>query len=80
MKSWPVQDAKNQFSHVVDLACTKGPQMITKHGEPVVIMIAVEQYRKLQPNRPSPLEFFSALRATGLKTERRKDLPPAVHL
>jgi antitoxin Phd len=80
MKSWPIQDAKNQFSHVIDLACTKGPQTITKHGEPIVVMVPVDLYNKKIAPRETPLEFFSKLRGSGLKLERRKDLPRTIEL
>ncbi len=33
MKKWPLQEAKNQFSRVVELAQTEGPQTVTRHGE-----------------------------------------------
>jgi hypothetical protein len=32
MKKWRPQDAKKQFSQVVELAQTEGPQTVTKHG------------------------------------------------
>ena len=37
MKTWPLQDAKNQFSQVVELAQTEGPQTVTRHGHPVAV-------------------------------------------
>jgi antitoxin Phd len=80
MKSWPIQDAKNQLSRVIELARTKGPQTITKHGEPIVVMMTVDHYKKIAPQRPSPLEFFSRLRGSGLKIERRNDLPRKIKL
>jgi prevent-host-death family protein len=39
--SWPLQKAKNQFSRVVDRAMSEGPQTVTRHGKPVVIVSAV---------------------------------------
>ena len=39
--SWPLQKAKNQFSQVVDRAMTEGPQTVTRHGKPVVVVSAV---------------------------------------
>ena len=42
MKStWQLQDAKNRFSEVVNLAMTEGEQTITRHGKPVVVISAV---------------------------------------
>jgi prevent-host-death family protein len=73
MNKWAVQDAKDQFSHVVDLARTSGPQTITKHGEPVAVMVAFEEYRKMQLPQETPLEFLS--RFKGLNLKRSKELP-----
>ena len=42
MKStWPLQKAKNEFSRVVDRALNEGPQTVTRHGKPVVVVTAV---------------------------------------
>jgi prevent-host-death family protein len=42
MKStWPLQKAKNEFSRVVDRALNEGPQTVTRHGRPVVVVTAV---------------------------------------
>ncbi len=39
MKStWQLQEAKNRFSEVVNLALTEGEQTITRHGKPVVVI------------------------------------------
>lgn len=38
---WQVQEAKNHFSEVIDRALTEGPQTVTRHGKPVVRVVAV---------------------------------------
>jgi prevent-host-death family protein len=78
MQKWPVQDAKNQFSRVVELATTQGPQMVTRHGKDVVVVVAIHEFRKLNRPKETPLEFFS--RFKGLKITRRKDLPRKIAL
>lgn len=75
MKSWPLQDAKNQFSQVVDLARRLGPQTITRHGQPVAVIVAVDEFRKLSRPKESVLEFFSRLKGSRIKFVRRRDLP-----
>jgi prevent-host-death family protein len=78
MQKWAVQDAKNQFSRVVELATTIGPQTITRHGKPVAVIVAVDEFRKMSQPTETPLEFFS--RFKGLKITRRKDLPRKITL
>ena len=80
MKRWAVQDAKNQLSQVIELARTSGPQTITKHGEPVAVLLAFDEYRKTQLPKETPLEFFSRLRGLKLDLERRKDMPRKITL
>ena len=44
---WWLQDAKNKFRAVVDAAHNGEPQLVTKRGKPSVMVIAVEEYRRL---------------------------------
>ena len=43
---WSVQDAKNRFSEVVD-AARRGPQTVTKHGKPAVVILDAAVYERL---------------------------------
>ena len=47
MNEWPLQDAKNKFSAVVDAAVAGEPQRVTRRGKPVVVVFAVEEYGRL---------------------------------
>ena len=44
---WTLQDAKNQFSAVVDAALAGAPQAISRRGKPVVVVLAETDYRLL---------------------------------
>jgi len=37
---WQVQEAKNRFSEMIEQALSTGPQVITRHGRPVVRVVA----------------------------------------
>jgi prevent-host-death family protein len=39
---WQVQEAKNRFSEVIERALRDGPQVVTRHGKPVVQVVAVD--------------------------------------
>ena len=56
--SWQLQDAKNHFSEVVEEALTHGPQTVTRHGREVVVVLSIEDYRRMQKPQNSLLEFF----------------------
>ncbi|MFT4231938.1 MAG: type II toxin-antitoxin system Phd/YefM family antitoxin [Leucobacter sp.] len=44
--TWQLQDAKQHFSEVVRAAQTGEPQVITKHGREVAVVIEYEGYRR----------------------------------
>ncbi len=80
MKRWPLQEAKNQFSQVVELAQTDGPQTVTRHGEPVAVIVSAVEFKKMARPKESILEFFAPLKSSGIRLERARDLPRAVKL
>jgi antitoxin Phd len=70
--TWQIQEAKNRFSELVDLTLSEGPQIVTRHGKPVVQIVpiaAAAQSRKKQP-ATSLGEHLLALR----------DMPPGPDL
>ena len=69
---WPLQDARNHLSDVVKRARNDGPQTITLHGEPAVVVLSVEQFRTLTRTNQTLSEFFadSPLRGLDLEVER----------
>lgn len=48
MTEWPLQDAKNKFSELVNAALAGEPQQITRWGRPAVVVLAVEEYDRLR--------------------------------
>jgi prevent-host-death family protein len=50
---WPLQDAKNQFSRVVQKARSEGPQTVTLRGERAAVVLSVADYDALRAGRPS---------------------------
>ncbi len=48
MAEWALQDAKNQFSAVVDAAIRGTPQRVTRRGKPAVVVLAAADYDRLQ--------------------------------
>jgi len=75
MKTWALQDAKNQFSQVVELARTRGPQTVTRHGQPVAVIVAADEFKRMARPSESVVAFFAPLRRSGSRLERRRDLP-----
>ena len=47
MSEWPLQDAKNKFSAVVNAALAGEPQKVTRRGHPAVVVLSAEEYDRL---------------------------------
>lgn len=46
--SWQVQDAKQRFSELIRRAHSDGPQVVTRHGEEIAVVIDIADYRRLK--------------------------------
>ncbi|ACB96140.1 type II toxin-antitoxin system Phd/YefM family antitoxin [Beijerinckia indica] len=57
---WPLQDAKNQFSKVVQLARREGPQIVTLRGERAAVVLSAEDYDALRAGRPTLVDALLA--------------------
>lgn len=76
MRQWQLQDAKNRFSEVVDKAIEDGPQLVTRRGVETVVVVSVDEFRKLTRSTISLVDFFrnSPLGDVNLNLDRDKDL------
>jgi prevent-host-death family protein len=57
---WPLQDAKNRFSEVVQRARREGPQTVTLRGERAAIVLSAADYDALTAARPSLVDDLLA--------------------
>jgi antitoxin Phd len=46
-RSWSARDAKNQFSAVIR-ATRHGPQTVTEHGKPAVVIVDAADFERLR--------------------------------
>ncbi len=53
MRTWPVQDAKSHFSEMLDACVSKGPQLVTKRGTEMAVLVPVDVWRRLN-GAPKP--------------------------
>jgi prevent-host-death family protein len=44
---WQIQDAKQRFSEMIRAVTNEGPQVITRHGEDVAVVVDIGRYRRL---------------------------------
>ena len=44
---WQIQEAKQRFSEMIRAVTSEGPQVITRHGEDVAVVVDIGEYRRL---------------------------------
>ena len=60
---WQLQDAKARFSELVRRARSEGPQHVTVHGRDEVVVVSVEEFRRLKGDRTGA-DLVHALQAS----------------
>ena len=84
MTDWPLQDAKNRFSAVVDAALAGDPQRVTRRGRPAVVVLAVDEYERLRriekANAPTFAELLLGIPQDGREFERLPLSARSAHL
>lgn len=86
---WQIQDAKQRFSEMIRAVTRNGPQIITRHGEEVAVVVDIAEYRRL--TRPTVdltglllgepvLSDDAAEVLAEVEAERRADIGRAIDL
>ena len=77
MNDWQLQIAKEKLSEVIEGALRGEPQIITRHGVPVVVVLSVAEHRRLIASQGTLSEFFqrSPLVDAELDLSRDRTLP-----
>lgn len=73
IQTWQLQEAKNKFSRVVQNAVNSGPQIITKRGVEVAIVISYAEYQKMIASRGSLSTFFHNSPMVGIDMDLARD-------
>ena len=61
-KRWAVQDAKARFSELLDASIEEGPQIVTRRGKEMAVLVPVEEWKRLQDAaRPTLKELLLAM-------------------
>lgn len=76
INEWQLQDAKNKFSEVVNLALSKGPQLITRRGEKTAVLLSYIEYEKLCKAQGKLSDFFRASPLADTPINRDAGNPP----
>lgn len=55
---WQLQEAKQRFSELVRRAESEGVQVVTRHGEEVVVVVPAEEFRRMSEQKPDFKEYL----------------------
>lgn len=86
---WQIQDAKQRFSEMIRAVASTGPQVITRHGEDVAVVIDMAEYRRLAKSVPDvaaillggpKLDDAAAGVFADVEAERKRDFGRPVDL
>ncbi len=76
-KTWQLQDAQCNLSEVISHSLADGPQVITRDGVAVVVVVAYVEFRKARPPQQKLSEFFAASPLAGSQIDLTRDQSPA---
>jgi prevent-host-death family protein len=69
--AWNAREARARLGEVLDRAIRHGPQTITRRGEPVAVLVSVEEWHRKTSRSGSLAEFFAASPLRGSNLEIR---------
>jgi len=74
--TWPLQDAKNRLSELVDRAKAGIPQIITRRGKREVVVIGIEDFKKISAREKDLVEFLRSSPLVGVDLQIERDPDP----
>lgn len=75
-QQWTSSEAKNKFSEVIDKAITQGPQVVTRRGKEVAVILSLDEYRRLRKASISLVDFFRNSPLVGVDLDLGRDKTP----
>ena len=71
---WNLQDAKNKFSEVVNAAIAGTPQVVSRRGQPAVVILSTDAYdRLLRQGDGGPTSFRELLLSMPQGIDNQED-------
>lgn len=55
---WQVQEAKQRFSELLRAVEAEGPQIVTRHGREIAVVIDVAEFHRLHESRPDFKDYL----------------------
>jgi prevent-host-death family protein len=78
---WQLQQAKQRFSELLRRVEEEGPQIVTRHGEDIAVIVEISEYRHLTGGSTDFKEFLLTAPDLGeLEIERSGRPAPRIDL
>jgi antitoxin Phd len=65
--AWQLQQAQAQFGELLDATINDGPQIVTRDGEELAVLVPIGQWKQLRSGRAASKEPAQALQRPTLK-------------
>ena len=80
--TWQLQEAKNRFREILANALSAGPQIVTRKGIEMAVVLSMDDFRKLKKSDSDIIDFFrkAPLYGVDLDIDRRKQESRPVEL
>lgn len=76
MKEWQLQEAKARLSDLIKQATQSGPQCVTVHGKPTVIVMSLEEYETMTSTQVNFVDFMRESPLVGEELDLERDKSP----
>jgi prevent-host-death family protein len=77
---WKLQDAKARFSELVQRTLDEGPQIVSRRGKDVVVVMSAEQFELMKKRQISLKDLLRSAPWHELEIERDKSYPREIDL
>ena len=68
-KTWPLYEAKNKLTQVIEEAKSSGPQTITSRGVETAVVVSVTDFKNLIRPQGTLREFFARSPLKGVRLD-----------
>jgi antitoxin Phd len=73
VQTWQLQEARDKLSRVIDNAISSGPQVITRRGVEVAVVLSYQEYQRMTANQHNFSDFFRQSPLTGADLDLARD-------
>jgi prevent-host-death family protein len=70
---WQIQEAKARFSELIERTLKHGPQTVTRHGRAVAVVVPIDEYQRMNPERKDFKQFLASAPLDDVTLKRSRE-------